>query len=70
MIAQSKEVARICVEPPLRKKKPNEPVFKPSVSLGKVVLFLIDCIKRFPTEPCQVCNELCFPQDPKVSKKE
>lgn len=65
MVAQAKEIARRCVEPPL-KKKPKDPPFKPSPSLEKTALFLIDCIKRLPTEKCQFCKEICFHKNPKV----
>ncbi|XP_008192661.2 uncharacterized protein LOC663687 [Tribolium castaneum] len=64
MIGQAKEIARKCVEPPL-KKKPNEPPFQPSPSLKKSVEFLIDCVKRLPSESCQFCNKVCFPADPR-----
>lgn len=67
MIAQAKEIARKCAEPPLVKRKPNEPPFKPSPSLEKSVSFLIDCIKRLPLEECQFCKDKCFPEDPDVS---
>lgn len=66
MLAQAKEIARRCVEPPL-KKKPNEPPFKPAASLLKSIDFLIDCIKRLPSEHCQYCRKICFPEDPKVA---
>lgn len=65
MLGQAKEIARKCVEPPL-KKKPNEPPFKPSPSLKKSVDFLIDCVKRLPLENCQFCGKICFSSDPKV----
>lgn len=66
MIGQAKEIARKCVEPPI-KKKPNEPPFKPLPSLKKTVEFLIDCVKRLPLEHCQFCNKQCFPSDPTVA---
>ncbi|KAF7286514.1 hypothetical protein GWI33_004921 [Rhynchophorus ferrugineus] len=65
MVAQAKEIARRCVEPPL-KKKPKDPPFQPSPSLEKTALFLIDCIKRLPTEKCQFCKEICFHKNPKL----
>ncbi|GLV35119.1 uncharacterized protein CBL_01733 [Carabus blaptoides fortunei] len=64
MLAQAKEYARQCVEPPLRKRKTNEPPFKPLPSLEKVVSFLTDSVKRFPKEKCQFCEEQCFPDEP------
>lgn len=64
--AQAQEIARQCVEPPLKKPKPNEPPFKPSPSLQKTASFLIDCIKRLPNEACQFCRKQCFLEDPNV----
>lgn len=64
MVAQAREIARRCVEPPIKKKQ-NE-VFKPSPSLQKTVEFLIDCVKRLPQEKCQICNEVCFPSNPEL----
>nr|CAI5824572.1 unnamed protein product [Callosobruchus analis]CAI5858989.1 unnamed protein product [Callosobruchus analis] len=69
MVSQAKEIARRCVEPPL-KKKPNEPKFEPSPSLKKSVEFLIDCVKRLPTEDCQFCKKVCFPEDPNLLEKD
>lgn len=69
MISQAKEIARKCVEPPL-KRKPKEPEFKPSPSLQKPVEFLIDCVKRLPSENCQFCNTICFPIDPELLEKD
>ncbi|KAJ3657465.1 hypothetical protein Zmor_009266 [Zophobas morio] len=64
MVGQAREIARKCVEPPI-KKKPNDPPFKPSPSLQKSVEFLIDCVKRLPSENCQFCKQRCFPSDPR-----
>ncbi|KAG5897023.1 hypothetical protein JTB14_021746 [Gonioctena quinquepunctata] len=63
MLAQAKEIARRCVEAPL-KRKPNDPKFEPSPSLKKPVVFLVDCVKRLPSENCQFCKKTCFPPDP------
>lgn len=68
MLSQAKEIARQCVEPPLKKKKQNEPPFKPGPSLQKSLAFLIDCVKRLPSENCQFCKLECFPSDPNVSE--
>lgn len=65
MVSQAKEIARQCVQPPIR-PKPNQPKFEPGPSLKKAVAFLIDCVKRLPTEHCQFCHKICFPEDPKV----
>ncbi|XP_044748138.1 uncharacterized protein LOC123309216 [Coccinella septempunctata] len=63
IIAQAKEIARRCVEPPLKPKK-NDTPFKPSPSLKKSVEFLINCVKNFPEEKCQICEKRCLPDDP------
>ncbi|GIY37842.1 uncharacterized protein CDAR_234851 [Caerostris darwini] len=60
---QSMEIARQCVQKPL-KPKPKDPPFKPKPSLWPSVEFIIDEIKRFPKEICQLCKEKCFPPDP------
>lgn len=65
VVSQAKEIARQCVEPPIR-SKPNAPKFEPGPSLKKSIAFIIDCIKRLPTEDCQFCNNRCFPEDPEV----
>lgn len=65
MVYQAKEIARRCVERPL-KKKPNDSKFEPRPSLREAVEFLIDCVKRIPTESCQFCKKTCFPADPNV----
>lgn len=69
MLAQAKEIARKCVEPPL-KRNPKDPPFEPSPSLEKTALFIIDCVKRLPSEKCQFCNEICFQKDPKLLEQD
>ncbi|CAH1159441.1 unnamed protein product [Phaedon cochleariae] len=69
MVSQAKEIARQCVEPPLRKKL-NQSKFEPSPSLKRSVEFLIDCVKRLPTEKCQFCKKICFPTDPELLEKD
>jgi len=62
-VENSKELARRCVEPPLR-PKPNQPRFEPKPSLLPAVKFLIESVQRYPTEPCQICKQRLFPEDP------
>ncbi|XP_042903554.1 uncharacterized protein [Parasteatoda tepidariorum] len=62
-IGQSAEIARKCVEKPL-KQKPKDPVFQPKPSLWPTLKFLRDEVKRFPTEICQLCKEFCFSKNP------
>lgn len=59
---QSSEIARQCVQRPL-KPKPKE-VFQPKPSLWPALKFLIEEVKRYPSETCQLCKEKCFPANP------
>nr|CAD7432232.1 unnamed protein product [Timema monikensis] len=65
---QTKEIARQCVEPPLRSKGKQQPPFKPRPSLQPVVSFLVSAVKQLPHEKCQLCKQLCLPQDPQTNK--
>ncbi|CAL7939002.1 unnamed protein product [Xylocopa violacea] len=62
LLGQGRELARRCVEPPL-KKKPQQP-FTPSPSLKTVTSFLIKSIKTLPQEHCQSCRQTCLPANP------
>ncbi|XP_071496481.1 uncharacterized protein [Diadema antillarum] len=62
-VAQAEETARQCVQPPL-KKKPKDPPFEPKPSLKPVAQYLIDCLRRYPTECCPVCKERAFTPKP------
>ena len=62
---QAKELARRCVEPPLRKgPAKNERPFEPKPSLEATVGFLVENVKRYPEEICQKCKQKAFPADP------
>jgi len=63
LTGQAAEIARICVEPPLR-PKPNAPPFQPRTSLLPVVEFLTRDFRRFPTDVCQQCRKVALPADP------
>ncbi|KAK7108434.1 hypothetical protein V1264_016176 [Littorina saxatilis] len=64
--AQSIEIARRCVQPPLR-KKPKDPPFVPKASIRPVCEYLIrDCLKRYPLESCPLCKKQILPADPTV----
>ena len=54
-VENSKEIARRCVEPPLR-PRPKAPKFEPRPSLQPAVSFLLDNVKRYPVEECQICK--------------
>uniref|UniRef100_A0A1A9ZZQ5 RWD domain-containing protein n=1 Tax=Glossina pallidipes TaxID=7398 RepID=A0A1A9ZZQ5_GLOPL len=63
---QSREIARQCVEAPLRLPKGKTPRdFKPVPSLYKALKFCLEAICAFPKECCPVCGLLALPADPK-----
>uniref|UniRef100_A0A6M2DNQ6 RWD domain-containing protein n=1 Tax=Xenopsylla cheopis TaxID=163159 RepID=A0A6M2DNQ6_XENCH len=57
------EIARQCVEPPLRKTKKQER-FQVTPSLEPSVKFIIETVLRFPKEKCPVCKVQCLPDNP------
>ncbi|XP_046142863.1 uncharacterized protein LOC114873756 isoform X2 [Osmia bicornis bicornis] len=61
-LAQGKELARKCVEPPLKKK--SQAPFTPSPSLNTVTSFLVKSVKTLPQEHCQSCRQMCLPPNP------
>ena len=60
---QAKEMARRCVEPPL-KPKPNQPAFEAKPSLETAIAFIIKHVQRYPEEICCKCRKRAFPEDP------
>ena len=60
---QAKELARRCVEPPL-KPKPKDPPFVKKPSLLPAISFLVENVKRYEGENCQMCKKKAFPEDP------
>jgi len=62
-VENAKELARRCVEAPL-KPKPNQPPFVARPSLQEAVSFLVNSVQRYPVEPCQICRARLFPPDP------
>lgn len=65
-VGQAKEIARKCVEPPL-KKKANEQ-FVPKPSLFHVLSFLGKIVKEVPNEKCQLCKQPCLPSNPEEAE--
>lgn len=59
LIGQAKEIARKCVEPPLRASAHIKFVAKPS--LLPLARFLIEAVIDFPDELCPVCESKCLP---------
>ncbi|KAK2174434.1 hypothetical protein NP493_803g00018 [Ridgeia piscesae] len=64
-LSQVEEIARKCVQPPL-KKKPKDPPFEPKPALQPIVEYLVkDIVRKYPSEICPVCNKPVLPSDPK-----
>ncbi|XP_031565078.1 uncharacterized protein LOC116300360 isoform X1 [Actinia tenebrosa] len=64
-VGQAVDMARQCVQAPIR-KNPKAPPFVPKPSLKVVSDFLIkDCIRRYPTEECALCKKRALPTEPK-----
>ncbi|XP_058463986.1 uncharacterized protein LOC131438171 [Malaya genurostris] len=57
---QAKEIARQCVEAPLRKLKTSLQ-FIPKPSLERTCRFIIAAMKEFPVEVCPICEQLALP---------
>ncbi|XP_017893319.1 uncharacterized protein LOC108632940 [Ceratina calcarata] len=66
-LGQAREIARQCVEPPLRKK--SQSPFTPSPSLKIVASFLIQSVKSLPREHCQSCRQTCLPANPENAER-
>uniref|UniRef100_A0A182P3D3 RING-type domain-containing protein n=1 Tax=Anopheles epiroticus TaxID=199890 RepID=A0A182P3D3_9DIPT len=57
------EIARRCVEPPLRRTN-NSESFTPKPSLYRTLSFLITTMRAIPNETCPICAERCLPKNP------
>lgn len=63
LTGQATEVARRCVEPPLRPRR-NDPPFQPRPAIEPIVRFLSDDFKRYVSDVCQHCKKPALPADP------
>lgn len=69
-IGQAVDMARTCVEAPLR-RKPKDPPFEPKPSLKLVCDFLVDqCARPCPKERCPICKKKALPEEPKEAVTE
>ncbi|XP_055597182.1 uncharacterized protein LOC129747163 [Uranotaenia lowii] len=59
---QAKEIARQCVEPPLRQLK-SAPPFQAKPSLERTLRFIIEVMKGIPAEKCPICGDLSLAND-------
>lgn len=60
---QAKEIARQCVEPPLRQNIKDKP-FEVKPSFSRTITFLIEATRDFHIEICPICKDKCLPNDP------
>ncbi|XP_068150495.1 uncharacterized protein [Drosophila tropicalis] len=62
---QSREIARKCVEPPLRLTKDELANFRPIRSLHRSLKFCLEATHDFHLELCPICDNPVLPKDPK-----
>lgn len=60
LTGQAKEIARKCVEPPLRLAN-SQNKFEPKPSLLPAAKFLVEAVVDFPTDLCPICDLACLP---------
>ena len=61
---QAREIARQCVEEPLKKQSLTLQPFEARPSFEKTLLFIIEATKEFYIETCPICKKLCLPENP------
>lgn len=62
---QSREIARQCVEPPLRMPKGKTLAdFQPVPSLYRALKFCLEATRGFHAEECPICDKLVLPRNP------
>lgn len=68
---QSREIARQCVEPPLRMPKGKTIAdFQPVPSLYRALKFCLEATRGFHMEECPICGQLVLPRNPKDLEKD
>ncbi|KAH8263114.1 hypothetical protein KR044_004780 [Drosophila immigrans] len=63
---QSREIARQCVEPPLRLSKDELANFRPSKSLYRTLKFCLEATRDFHLELCPICDNPVLPPQPET----
>lgn len=58
---QAREIARKCVEAPLRVQATAQP-FEPGPSFAKAIGFLVEATNEFHLEICPICKNRCLPE--------
>lgn len=61
---QSREIARQCVEPPIRMSKEALANFRPVRSLHRSLKFCLEATRDFHAERCPICNDTVLPEYP------
>lgn len=61
---QSREIARQCVEPPLRLNKEQLANFQPVRSLYRTLKFCLEATRDFHQELCPICDKTVLQQEP------
>ncbi|XP_016955036.1 uncharacterized protein LOC108027923 [Drosophila biarmipes] len=61
---QSREIARQCVEPPIRLSKDQLANFRPSRSLQRSLKFCLEATRDFHVELCPICDRTVLPEYP------
>ncbi|XP_017047352.1 uncharacterized protein LOC108092327 [Drosophila ficusphila] len=61
---QSREIARQCVEPPIRMSKEALANFRPVRSLQRSLKFCLEAARDFHIEFCPICDSTVLPEDP------
>lgn len=59
---QAREIARQCVEAPLRMQVNTQPSFEPRPSFAKAIGFLVEATNEFHLETCPICRNRCLPE--------
>ncbi|EDX03562.1 GD23202 [Drosophila simulans] len=67
---QSKEIARQCVEPPIRMSKEALANFRPVRSLQRSLKFCLEATRDFHTERCPICDSTVLPEYPEDIEKD
>ncbi|BFF95775.1 uncharacterized protein DMAD_13106 [Drosophila madeirensis] len=61
---QSREIARQCVEPPVRLSKDELANFRPAKSLYRSLKFCLEATRDFHVERCPICDNTVLPNNP------
>lgn len=66
---QAKEIARQCIQPPLR-KDPKAPPFEAKPSIRPVLEYISSqCVHKFPVETCPCCGKPALAEDPEQCER-